>query len=120
MVYSFARVSATVGMRQDAIVDDVLTTGAHFRAASAALTARFPAIRNLRAVHRTESARRRLTTVGRRRRPNSERVRHQNDRMDMNQRNRRDTRPDAEPVGHGPRDERFHGRQAGEQLLPGS
>ena len=28
-----------------AIVDDVLTTGAHFRAASAVLTARFPAIR---------------------------------------------------------------------------
>ena len=28
-----------------AIVDDVLTTGAHFRAASAVLTARFPAVR---------------------------------------------------------------------------
>ena len=43
--------------------------------------------------------------------PNSERVRYQDDRMHMNQRNRRDTRPDAEPVRHGLRDERFHRRQ---------
>ena len=31
--------------------------------------------------------------------------------MNVNQRDPRDTRPDADPVCHGLRDERFHGRQ---------
>ena len=42
------RIDETVTMPEPAIVaivDDVLTTGAHFRAASAVLTARFPAVR---------------------------------------------------------------------------
>ena len=45
-----------------ALVDDVLTTGAHFRAASTVLTARLSNDTNRRAVHRTESTRRRLTS----------------------------------------------------------